>query len=91
MGQPGEFTNDILWRCRWAQAHNDGHPSGAWSTGEQLAVALVLRDHQHLSAMDYTVPEAIRRVCGGMFFPPEDFEAWLGSIRAALSGGESDA
>lgn len=79
-----EFATDVLRRCIWALAHNDGHPSGAWSTGERLAVALVLRAHEHLAAMDYTPTEAARRVLGGMFNPPGDFTSWLSAIRDAL-------
>jgi hypothetical protein len=79
------FATDVLRRCRWALAHNDGHPSGAWSTGEQLAVALVLRDHQCLAAMDYTPQEAAQRVAGGMWSPPADMNKWLAAIRTALA------
>lgn len=78
------FTVDVLDRCRWAQAHNAGRPSGAWSTGEQLAVALVLRDDEHLAAMGYTVQEAAQRVADGMWSPP-DMSRWLAAIRAELS------
>lgn len=78
------FANDVLARCRWALAHNNGHPNGAWSTGEQLAVALVLRDHRHLAAMDYTVKDAAERVAGGMWSPPRDMNQWLAAIRIAL-------
>jgi hypothetical protein len=83
-----EFARDVLRRCRWALAHNDGHPSPAWSTGEQLAVALVLRDADHLAAMDYTPTEAAVRVLGGMYDPPADFNAWLTAIRTALTADE---
>lgn len=81
------FADDILGRCRWAARHNGGRPSGAWSTGEQLAVALVLKDRAHLDAMGYTVQEAYQRVYGGMISPPapEEFGAWFESIRAKLN------
>ncbi|MEV8636891.1 hypothetical protein AB0395_35145 [Streptosporangium sp. NPDC051023] len=77
--------DDILRRCRWALKHNEGHPSGAWSTGEQLAVAVVLEDHAHLDAMDYTVEQAYQRVLGGMVSAPADPVAWFESIRAELA------
>lgn len=80
--QLDEFAADIVCRRQWARQHNDGHPSRAWSTGEQLAVALVLRDWSHLEEMDYTVEQAAQRVQGGMVSPPEDFGAWLEGIRA---------
>lgn len=78
------FAQDTARRCQWALNHNDGHPKGVWSTGEQLAVALVLHDLNHLVNMDYTVPEARRRVLGGMPDPPKDLDAWLRAIRAEI-------
>lgn len=82
--QLDEFAADVVRRCGWAQQHNDGHPSPTWSSGEQLAVALVLRDRAHLDAMGYTVQEAAQRVHGGMASPPSDFGVWVAGIRAAL-------
>lgn len=82
--EPVEVAADVLRRARWAQAHNEGHPNWLWSTGEQLAVALVLDDHAHLEAMDYTAAEAAERVAGGMFYPPADMGAWLAGIRSHL-------
>lgn len=79
------FADDILSRCRWALRHNDGHPSGAWSTGEQLAVALVLRDGAHLDLLGYSVPGAARRVYENMLFPPAAMGAWIESIRVRLA------
>ncbi len=80
------FTASIARRARWALLHNDGHPDRAWSTGEQLAVALVLRDQQHLDEMGYTADEAVQRVRGGMWAPPPpgQFTAWLDTIRAEI-------
>jgi hypothetical protein len=78
------FGIDIAHRCRWALDHNGGHPLGAWSTGERLAVALVLFDLDHLAAMDYTPSEAAQRVCGGMWSPPANFPDWLDAIRTNL-------
>lgn len=83
-----EFAVDIVGRCRWARQHNDGHPSLAWSTGEQLAVALVLRDRTHLDELGYTVQQAAQRVHGGMAAPPADFGAWIDGIRLALRTGQ---
>jgi hypothetical protein len=79
-----DFALDVLRRCRWARAHNDARPSGAWSTGEQLAVALVLNDHETLAELDYAWAQAAQRVADGMWSPPADFNAWLGAMRAAL-------
>jgi hypothetical protein len=80
------FAQGIASRCRTAQRHNDGHPLGVWSTGEQLAVALVLRDRAHLDAMGYTVQEAAQRVHDGMLNPPANFNEWLTEIRASIGG-----
>lgn len=79
-----DYAEDVLARCRWARAHNDGHPRGVWSTGEQLAVALVLRDHEHLTAMGYTSTQAAQRVIGDTGMPAEQIPAWLAAIRGAL-------
>ena len=81
-----EFAADVADRSMWALRHNGGRTNGAWSTGEQLAVALVLRDEEHLNAMQYTVAEAIQRVRDGMSNPPSTvrFGLWLGRIRAAI-------
>lgn len=79
------FGRDIVRRCRWALEHNNGHPSGSWSTGEQLAVALVLFDRPHLERMGYTPAEAVQRVAGGMCSPPTNFSSWLGALRALVS------
>jgi hypothetical protein len=86
---PEQWDADVVGRCRWAIAHNDGHPNGAWSTGEQLAVALVLGDAEHLAAMQYTPQEAARRVLGGMVSPPADLAAWLGRIRSHVDESQA--
>ncbi|MCA1677165.1 MAG: hypothetical protein LC799_34965 [Actinobacteria bacterium] len=78
------FAADIAWRCRRAREGLGGHPSPAWSTGEQLAVALVLRDRAHLDAMGYTPRQAAQRVHDGMLVPPADLGAWLEGIRVQL-------
>ena len=38
------------------------HQWPAWSTGETLAVALVLNDHAALTSCNYTIAEAFDRV-----------------------------
>jgi hypothetical protein len=82
-----DFADDITGRCRWALAHNDGTPNPAWSTGERLIVALVLRDQQYLGAMGYTVPQVVNRLAGdlGVTFADE-VSAWVQGIRDALEG-----
>ena len=76
-----DFGVDTARRVNIAREQHDGHPSWAWSTGEQIAVALVLRDREHLAAMGYTTQEAAHRVRGGMFTPPRDFPAWVEAVR----------
>ena len=52
------FATDITARARWALEHNHGEPKAAWSTGEKLAVALVLGNRPYLDAAGYTPQEA---------------------------------
>ena len=82
--EPAQAAADILSRSRSAIANHGGHPNGAWSMREQLAVALVLKDREHLEAMGYTPTEAARAVADGMYFPPADVTGWLDGIRAQL-------
>jgi hypothetical protein len=65
----------------------DGHPSGAWSTGEQLFVALILRDKETLDALDCTMQQAATRLIGEGWAPtdPEEFRRWLTAIRVEVA------
>lgn len=76
----------ILNHARQALTHHGGHPNPAWSPTEQIAVAWVLNDRWWLSAMGYTPGEAARQVAGGMYFPPDDMDAWLADLRTQLEG-----
>lgn len=76
-----DFATATARRARWVKQENHYQ---AWSTGEMLAVALVLRDKDLLKEMGYTVQEAAQRVYGGMMNPPRDFNAWLNGIRAEI-------
>jgi len=78
------LTADTLRRARWARDHNDHYPNGAWSTGEQLIVALVLNNFAHLTDMDFEPDEAAKRVAGGMYFPPADIDTFIADIRRQL-------
>lgn len=78
------YAEDTLRRCRWALQHNDGHPAGVWSTGEKLAVALVLQDWPYLEAMDYTIAEAAHRVAGGIGLSDDKFADWLTAVQLQL-------
>ena len=82
------FAGDITRRARWAREHNDGRPEPAWSTGERLAVALVLCDKGTLEAEAYTRREAADRLNGDLAYygyrgGPD---TWLREIRAAIGG-----
>ena len=76
---------DLIDRARQALRYHDGHPNGAWSIGEQVAVALILNNHDALDRLDYTTAQAAERVAGDMFYPPVDLNGWLDSIRAQLT------
>jgi hypothetical protein len=80
------FAADITARARWARAHNNGHPEPAWSTGERLAVALVLGDQETLDGEGYTRQEAVQRLSGdiGFYGYTADVEAWITGIRSVL-------
>jgi hypothetical protein len=77
-----DFGRDIAWKCYLTTCPGeDGHPFGTWSTGEQLAVAVVLEDREHLEAMGYTLEEASQSVRDRMADPPEDMAAWVKAVR----------
>jgi hypothetical protein len=79
---PESFTSDMIRRARWARDHNNGRPNPAWSTGEKLAVALILGDQAYLRAADYTRQEALQRLSADLL--GADPETWLADARAAL-------
>jgi hypothetical protein len=80
-----DFAEDIARRARWALIHNGGTPNPAWSTGERLFVALVLRDEQYLAAEEWTVAEVTRRLAGELGVASiAEAEAWVQGIRDAL-------
>lgn len=76
-----EFAKATARRARWVK--QEGYYQ-AWSTGEMLAVALVLRDKDLLKEMGYSAQAAAQRVYGGMVDPPWNFNAWLKSVREML-------
>lgn len=77
---------DLINRCRHARKHCDDRPPGAWSTGERLAVAVVLKNKQVLEEMGYTTQQAANRMFGESYSPdtPEEFGRWLDGIRAQV-------
>jgi hypothetical protein len=85
-GETFDFASDITRRAQWARDHNNGRPEPAWSTGERLTVALVLRDKATLAAEGYTRQDAARRLAGDLSYYGygADADAWLREIRAAI-------
>jgi Protein of unknown function (DUF4031) len=84
MTSPG-FTEDITRRARWARDHNSGHPKWAWSTGEQVAVALILRDDEWFTAAGWTIADAAQRVAGDIGADSmSTVKDWVDEVRAAL-------
>jgi hypothetical protein len=82
-----EESRTLLERCRWARTRNGGQPSGAWSKGEKLAVALVLRDNTTLGALDYSAQEAAHRLAAEAWTPDtgEEFVRWLDALRVEMA------
>lgn len=87
-----DFAEDIARRARWALEHNDGTPNPAWSTGERLFVALVLRDEQYLADEEWTVDETRRRLAGELGAASyAEVDEWLAEVRGALEGDDDGA
>jgi hypothetical protein len=80
------FGRETASRARWVVSHG-GRYQGGWSTGEGLAVALVLHDDARLKVYGYsTRAAAVDRICQGVSNPPADPDLWLATIRAAAVG-----
>jgi hypothetical protein len=83
------FAADITVRTRWALEHNHGEPKAAWSTGEKLAVGLVLGNRPYLDAARYTSQEAASRLSGDLM--GAEVGRWLSGVRFALAHPEPQA
>jgi hypothetical protein len=60
---PGSLREDWIAKARYARTcQRADEPWPAWSTGEELAVALILQDTGRLESMEYTVQQALDRV-----------------------------
>ncbi|WP_157253162.1 hypothetical protein [Nonomuraea typhae] len=88
---PDDFTQDLLRRCLWALEHNHGRPKGVWSTGEQVAVALVLGDMATLAEHGYTVRQAWQRTRYELPKPAPAMTAWLQDVRDKLADLQGDS
>lgn len=62
--------------------HNEGIPNPAWSTGERLAVALVLADDAYIATEGYTKAQALERLAGDI--GGASVGAWLAYVRGVL-------
>lgn len=89
-----DFAKDIAAKARWARKHSGGFPNPAWSTGERLAVALVL-DYPAATEEEegFTREQALIRLAGDLGFfatgtlraaSAADTEAWIEQVRGAL-------
>ena len=81
-----DFAEDIVRRAQWAINYNGHQPNPAWSTGERLAVALVLGDDAYLAAEGYTKTQALVRLAGDI--GSTNVGAWLQYVRGELEGGD---
>jgi hypothetical protein len=79
-----DFAEDVAAKARWAIIRNDGWPKPAWSTGERLAVALVLDDPAALEAEDFTRDQALQRLAGDIGGSAADAEAWIERVQETL-------
>ena len=79
-----DSAEDIARRAAWAINYNGHQPNPAWSTGEKLAVALVLGDDAYLAAEGYTKTQALSRLAGDI--GGANVGAWLAWVRGELEG-----
>lgn len=80
-----DTTTEVTARARWMREHNHGQPNPAWSTGENLAVALVLDDPVLLTAEGYTREQAARWLADDLGIAA--VETWAHNVRTALETG----
>lgn len=79
-----DFAHTAVTLSRIARQTNGGRPLGVWSSREQIAVALVLRDERTLLHANFNYESACRFVADGMTSPPADMTAWLTAVRAEV-------
>jgi hypothetical protein len=81
-----DFAAVVARLARWSRACNNGHANPAWSTGEKLAVALVLDDGDTFAAEEYTPQEAAARIGGELEYYGYrgSVGEWIADIREAL-------
>lgn len=76
---------DWLNKARFARRLRPNENWPAWSTGELLAVAVILDDAEQLAAMDYTMAEALERLRWDIAEPSvADAAAVFGRLREQI-------
>lgn len=78
------LAEQVVLRCREVRTVHGDRIDHSWSLRQQLVVALVLRDHEHLASLGYSLPGAEAELITGMARPPHDLGAWLDGIRREL-------
>lgn len=79
-------------RARWALRHYDGAVFPSWPDSEQLAVGLVLRDHQRLDELAGGQHAALDRLCDLLGLREHDeLRAWITRVRVlCVDGPDAD-
>lgn len=85
MSVASKYEADLTNRVRLSIEHNDSVPYGAWSTGERLAVALVLRDREYLSAEGETESSVLSRIGGDIRGNAAEARALIERVRATTN------
>lgn len=75
------YQADLERRVRLAVDYNDGAPYADWSTGERVAVALVLNDDEYLSAEVETRETVLSRIAGDIQGSPNDAALLIERVR----------
>lgn len=83
-GPADHYTRGMLNLARIARREGI---SGAWSTGEQLIVALILDDRAFLAEEDWTAEQVMSRLAGDLGGDLDDAHEWLTTARGHLRGG----
>jgi hypothetical protein len=66
---------------RGAIADHGGHPDRGWSLDQQIGVALILRDKEHLDALGYPLRDAAVRFAGDLLLGLAELNEWLDAVR----------
>ncbi|MFY2787454.1 hypothetical protein [Rhodococcus sp. MALMAid1271] len=80
------YATDWLDKAQFARTCNElGEPWPAWSTGQHLAVAVLLQDMRKLADLDYTEVDALERLRYDVDLPDLNAAAqWFADLRDRL-------